>query len=77
MRKQREDNGGQKLGTLTRDVAAPGASYVDRNSVLRIATALYEQRPTPSGLGRRLASGVLAPFLYESTGAETEEYHKW
>jgi cephalosporin hydroxylase len=74
VRKQREENG---QSTLNRDVAAPGASYVDKNSVLRIATALYEQRPTPSGLGRRLASGVLAPFLYESTGSEPEEYHKW
>lgn len=50
---------------------------VDRNSVLRIAAGLIEQRPTPSGLGRRLASGVLAPFLYQETGSETDEYHKW
>ncbi|MDA2890736.1 CmcI family methyltransferase [Mycolicibacterium sp. BiH015] len=28
-------------------------------------------------MGRRLASGVLAPFLYQATGSETEEYHKW
>ncbi|OAN37632.1 rhamnosyl O-methyltransferase [Mycolicibacterium iranicum] len=28
-------------------------------------------------MGRRLASGVLAPFLYQATGTETEEYHKW
>ncbi len=62
---------------LSSEKATGGASYVDRNSVLRIAAALYEQRPTPSGLGRRLASGVLAPFLYEPTGSETEEYHKW
>jgi cephalosporin hydroxylase len=77
VQKQREENGQRKLGTLSRNEAAPGASYVDRNSVLRIAAGLYEQRPTPSGLGRRLASGVLAPFLYQSTGSEPEEYHKW
>lgn len=50
---------------------------VDRNPVLRIAAGLLEQRPTPSGLGRRLASGVLAPFLYQGTGSEADEYHKW
>ncbi|STZ43858.1 methyltransferase [Mycolicibacterium gilvum] len=72
-----KEHGDRNLGTLSREDSAPKASFVDRNSVLRIATALYEQRPTPSGLGRRLASGVLAPFLYESTGAEVEEYHKW
>lgn len=57
--------------------AAQGASYVDRNSFLRIAAALIEQRPTPAGLGRRLATGVLAPYFYQPTGSEAEEYHKW
>jgi cephalosporin hydroxylase len=63
--------------TMSSDNAAPGASYVDKNSFLRITSALIEQRPTPAGLGRRLVSGVMAPFLYESTGSEAEEYHKW
>jgi cephalosporin hydroxylase len=52
-------------------------SRVDKNPVLRILAGLYEQRPTPSGLGRRLASGILAPFLYQETGSEADEYHKW
>jgi cephalosporin hydroxylase len=63
--------------TMKSENAADGASYVDKNSFLRIASALIEQRPTPSGLGRRLLSGMMAPFLYESTGSEAEEYHKW
>lgn len=67
----------QNSSALGREEAAQGASFVDRNSVLRIAAALLEQRPTPSGLGKRLASGVLAPYLYEPSGSECEEYHKW
>lgn len=55
----------------------PAASYVDKNPILRLGASLLESRPTPSGLGRRLASGLLAPFLYQSTGSEAEEYHKW
>jgi cephalosporin hydroxylase len=62
---------------MSRDNQAPGASFVDRNSFLRIVAGLIEQRPTPSGLGRRLASGVLAPYFYQPTGSEAEEYHKW
>jgi len=62
---------------LTPQVGAPGASYVDKNAFLRITAALIEQRPTPSGLGRRIASGVLAPYFYQPVGSETEEYHKW
>src|SRR5262245_49434072 len=42
-----------------------------------MAAAVIEQRPTPSGLGRRIASGLMAPYLYKSTGSEAEEYHKW
>ena len=57
--------------------AARGASYVDRNPFLRLTASLIEARPTPSGLGRRIASGVLAPLLYQSTGSEPEEYNKW
>ena len=57
--------------------AAPDGSYVDRNTFLRITAALIEQRPTPSGLGRRIASGLLAPYLYRSNGSESDEYHKW
>ena len=62
---------------LSNGEAAQGAGYVDRNAVLRLTAALFEARPTPSGLGRRIASGVLAPFLYQSTGSEPEEYNKW
>lgn len=62
---------------MSRNESAQSASYVDKNSFLRIGAALIEQRPTPAGLGRRIASGLLAPFLYESTGSEAEEYHKW
>jgi cephalosporin hydroxylase len=54
-----------------------GASYVDRNAFLRFTAGLIEARPTPSGLGRRIASGVLAPLLYEPSGSESEEYNKW
>jgi cephalosporin hydroxylase len=50
---------------------------VDKNAFLRITAALIEQRPTPSGLGRRIASGVLAPYFYQPRGSEAEEYHKW
>jgi cephalosporin hydroxylase len=86
VRRQRQENGERRLGNtrlaLSREEAAHGASYVDRNLVdrnasLRIAAALFEQRPTLSGLGRRLAAGVLAPFFYQPTGSESEEYHKW
>jgi cephalosporin hydroxylase len=57
--------------------AAHGASHVDRNAFLRFTAALFEARPTPSGLGRRIASGVLAPLLYQPTDSEPEEYNKW
>jgi cephalosporin hydroxylase len=50
---------------------------VDRNAVLRIAAALFESRPTPSGLVKTLASATLANYLYQPTGSESEEYHKW
>src|SRR5262249_24887000 len=72
MRRQR-----QEQAALNNGNAAPGASYVHRNTVLRMAAAGIEQRPTPSGLGRRDASGLMAPYLYKSTGSEAEEYHKW
>ena len=63
--------------TLSPREAAPDSSFVDKNTFLRITAALIEQRPTPSGLGRRIASGLLAPFFYQPKGSESEEYHKW
>ena len=56
---------------------ANDASYVDKNAFLRLTAALFEQRATPLGLGKRLASYVLAPYFYQPTGSESEEYHKW
>jgi cephalosporin hydroxylase len=78
VRRRRQEHAERRPGTaLSNGEAAQGASYVDRNAVLRLTAALFESRPTPSGLGRRLASGVLAPFFYQSTGSEADEYHKW
>jgi cephalosporin hydroxylase len=69
---------------------ARGAGDVGRNAVLRFAASLFESRPTrssfahlfaarpsPSSLGRKLASGALAQYFYQPTGSESEEYHKW
>ena len=50
---------------------------MDKNAVLRIGAHLIESRPTPGGLGRRIAAGLLAPYFYQPNGSEAEEYHKW
>jgi cephalosporin hydroxylase len=79
VRRQQEnqEHSEQTRLALSEEEAAQGANYVDRNSFLRYTAAMFESRPTPSGIGRRLASGVLAPFLYQAAGSEAEEYHKW
>src|SRR5262249_1674464 len=61
----------------SRGEAAHGASYVDRNAVLRNLAALFESRPTPSGVVKTLASAIQAHYIYQPTGSECEEYHKW
>ena len=63
--------------TLSRAQAAPGANYVDRNAVLRIAAVIFESRPTPWGFAKKVATAVRAHYLYQPTGSECEEYHKW
>jgi hypothetical protein len=53
---------------LSRGEVAPGASFVDRNAVLRIAAALFESAPTPWGFVKRLATTALAHYIYQPTG---------
>jgi cephalosporin hydroxylase len=94
MRWRRQERAERRPGrtnlALSNGDPAHGASYADRNAVLRFAAnvfesrptrsslaALFESRPTPSSLGRKLASGVLAQYFYQPTGSECEEYHKW
>jgi cephalosporin hydroxylase len=81
VRKQRDENVERKSGRINPATsggeAGHQASYVDKNTVLRIGAHLIESRPSPSGLGRRLATGLLAPYFYQPTGSEAEEYHKW
>ena len=53
-----------------KEVAAHGARYVDRNTILGIAAATFASL-------RRIANSILAIFFYQPTGSEPEEYHKW
>jgi cephalosporin hydroxylase len=53
-----------------KEVAAHGARSVDRNTILGIAAAAFASL-------RRLANSMLAIFVYQPTGSEPEEYHKW
>ena len=74
MRSRHQEHYEQRQLALSDEEAAQGASYTDRNAVLRLGGALFESR---RGLGRRFASWFLAPFFYQPTGSESEEYHKW
>jgi cephalosporin hydroxylase len=51
--------------------------FVDRNPALRMAAALFESAPRPSVFAKNVAASVLAPYLYQPTGSESEAYHQW
>jgi cephalosporin hydroxylase len=62
----------------SRGEAAGGTSYIDRNPALRIAAAMFESAPTPwQFFKKNIAIPTLAPYFYQPTGSEPEEYHKW
>jgi cephalosporin hydroxylase len=72
-----QDPGRTRLAAASEE-AAPGASYVDRNALLRIAAAIFESAPTPWQFFKKsIAIPKLAPYFYQPTGSECEEYHKW
>lgn len=68
---------GRNRPAPSRGKAARGTSYVDRNAALRIAAATFESAPTPWQFLKKLAIPALAPYFYQPTGSESEEYHKW
>jgi cephalosporin hydroxylase len=81
MQWQRQEHAERRPGrtrlALSRGEAAHAASYVDRNSVLRIAAAIFESARTPWGYVKQVATPSLARYFYQPTGAEPQEYHKW
>jgi cephalosporin hydroxylase len=48
-----------------------------RNAVLRIAAANFESVRSQSVRVKNLAKAGLALYIYQPTGSESEEYHKW
>jgi cephalosporin hydroxylase len=62
---------------LSREEAPHEAKYVDRNTVPRIAAAIFESTPRPSLLVKKFTGAIVARYFYQPTGSESDEYHKW
>lgn len=62
---------------LSNGEAAQRTSNVGRNAVLRTGAATLETLRSQSGRAKKLAKAALALAVYQPTGSEAEEYHKW